>query len=485
MKLPFSFIEEDLSIKNLIFSSPPNYPRFSWSNCPEACPLLHPSEKTILIQTHNSHYTYNPAEVAEKIGQALTDLLLSRNRTDIFTEANRLYVAKLTNSVTSSLLQKANSQNPTSIPESELIATIEKTLLENDAHDIARSFLARRSYLPNPAQTQNGTHPPSPRLIRRNGTVVPWNPSKIEIACRKAFLSIRANPEPAVEIANAVTERARNSGLSFIHIEDVQDWVQEELMRQGHYKVAESYILYRAHRALLREQQAKERQQLLSQQQHTLLVVKNPDGSTHFWDGSELKKRIQFASIGLDLCLSQEEIERELRRSLTQEISAEALRQTILLNAKTLIERDADFARFAGRILLTYIYEEVLPWNISSDGIERLKEAHRLAFKNYIRHGIQIERLTPSLLEFNLDRLADALDPSADLDFDYLGIQTLYDRYLIVDKTNPKKPRRIETPQFFWMRVAMGLFLKEPNNREDWTIRLYNLYKSRRFCSST
>jgi ribonucleoside-diphosphate reductase alpha chain len=215
-----------------------------------------------------------------------------------------------------------------------------------------------------------------------------------------------------------------------------------------------------------------------------LVVVRGKNGESVFWDGSELKRRIQFAVIGLDLCLDEHRIERELRRSIGAEISEEGLRSTIILNARSLLEKDADFAKFAGRILLSYIYEEVLDWSIMRDGLEGLKEAHRRAFKSYLRHGVAIERLSPKLLQYDIEKLAEALDPSADLDFEYLGIQTLYDRYLIVDKTR-QKARRIETPQFFWMRVAMGLFVQEPKDREAWVIRLYNLYKSRRFCSST
>ena len=143
-------------------------------------------------------------------------------------------------------------------------------------------------------------------------------------------------------------------------------------------------------------------------------------------------------------------------------------------------------AKFAGRILLSYIYEEVLDWNIVRDGIEGLKAAHTKAFRSYLKHGVKIKRLSPELLDgrYDLKKLADALDPTADLDFDYLGIQTLYDRYLIVDKTGAK-PRRMETPQFFWMRVSMGLFKAEKTRRNNWAIRLYQLYKGRRFCSST
>jgi ribonucleoside-diphosphate reductase alpha chain len=119
------------------------------------------------------------------------------------------------------------------------------------------------------------------------------------------------------------------------------------------------------------------------------------------------------------------------------------------------------------------------------DGIGALKKFHQLAFAKYIDRGIEIKRLSPRLKEYDLAKMSAALDPSADLEFDFLGIQTLYDRYLIIDKTG-KRSKRLETPQFFWMRVSMGLFLDEKKKgREDWAIRLYDLYKSRRFCSST
>ena len=214
-----------------------------------------------------------------------------------------------------------------------------------------------------------------------------------------------------------------------------------------------------------------------------MIVVQKDDGTTFFWDGIDLKKRITFASIGLDLCLSAEQIEESLRRSVFSEISEVDLRRTIILNSKTLIEKDGDFAKFAARILLTYVYEEVLGWNISVDSIEDLKSFHANGLKKYLKRGTEINRLDGKLLKLNISKLAEALDPSADLDFDYLGIQTLYDRYLVVDKTNDL-PVRLETPQLFWMRVAMGVFAHE-DNPEDQIISLYNLYKSRRFCSST
>ncbi|MDC0315282.1 ribonucleoside-diphosphate reductase subunit alpha, partial [bacterium] len=320
------------------------------------------------------------------------------------------------------------------------------------------------------------------RLIRRNGNVVPWSETKIENAVAHAFLTIRSETTGAASIAKAVTELVRDSENAFIHIEDVQDLVQEELMRQGFFKVAAHYVRYRDERSRQREENPVE---VEDPAQESMVVVTDKDGNSAFWDGTELKKRIQFAQIGLDLTMTEEEIEQELRRSVGAEISAKDLKQTIILNSKTLLERDSQMAKFSGRILLSYIYEEVLPWNIQTDGVESLKEAHKANFKAYLLHGVSIKRVSQDILDkYDLDKLADALDPSADLDFEFLGIQTLYDRYLNVDKTG-KKDRRMETPQYFWMRVSMGLFKAEKSNAEDWVIRLYNLYKGRRFCSST
>ena len=194
-------------------------------------------------------------------------------------------------------------------------------------------------------------------------------------------------------------------------------------MRQGHFKVAAHYVRYRDDRSRMRELQTTPAE---DPNQESFVTVTR-DGQSDLWNGQELKKRIQFASIGLKLTMGEDELERELRRSIGAEISAEDLQKTICLNARALIEKDADMAKFAGRILLSYIYEEVLNWNIISDGIEGLKAAHKKAFRSYLKHGVKIKRLSPDLLDgrYDIPKLANALDPTADLDFDYLGIQTL------------------------------------------------------------
>lgn len=477
-------LNEDLVLKQVVTD------RFSLSDRGFNWREVLPSEKRrpitdITITRGNTDAHFSLEDVADAIGDSLTDLLISRSEdeTSIFSDVNRKFVSDVAHSVASFLTKSLDEGGRLRLSEADLYLLIEKALLENEAYDVAKSLAFRRSLeKTGTVDVHANPHALPVRLIRRSGNVVPWSETKIEIAVRKAFLTIKENPEPAVDVAKSVTERVRRGDSSFVHIEDVQDLVQEELMRQGHFKAATHYVRYRDERARLRKEEEANTE---DSNQEFMITVTTEDGQSSFWDGSELRKRIAFAMIGLDLVLSEADIERELRRSVGSEISDFDLKKTIILNAKSLIEKDADFDKFAGRILLSYIYEEVLDWSISRDGIDKLKAAHKVAFKSYLKHGVAIKRLHPELLEaYNIDKLAEAFDPTADLDFDYLGIQTLYDRYLVVDKTG-SKARRVETPQFFWMRVAMGLFKKEETNREDWVIRLYNLYKGRRFCSST
>ena len=480
-------LEEDIALKQVIASrhgDEASCQRFNWRDSLETehrAPI-----PEIIVTRAAGEVEFSLADVADTIGEALTDLLLSREEQEdrIYNDENRNFVTGVAFSVAKSLMQQVQRGGAIKLSQNDLYLLIEKALIENDAHDVAKSLVFTRSYEKNgEIVVSEDLHLMPVRLIRRNGNVVPWSETKIETAVRKAFLDLRKDPEPATRIAHGVTQRVRAGDSAFVHIEDVQDLVEEELGRQGQFDVMRAYMSYRIQRAEVRKLHQAESAE--DPNQDSMVVVTRENGQSDFWDGTELKKRIQFSMIGLDLCVSEEEIELDLRRSIGAEISEAELQRTIILNAKTLIERDADFAKFAARILLSYIYEEVLDWSIQQDGIAALKAAHQKQFKRYLKYGVAIKRISPELLErFDLDRLADAFDPSADLDFDYLGIQTLYDRYLIVDKTSVK-PRRIETPQFFWMRVAMGLFKAEEHNREEWVVRLYQLYKGRRFCSST
>jgi ribonucleoside-diphosphate reductase alpha chain len=483
--------EEDLALKHFASQPADHKPRFDWRRVAKVA--FDAAGLPIRIKGQEGLRELGQGDIADTVGSAVTDLCLSQNRDDIFSESNRSLVARVTGAVVGQLLERKSpaADGGIVLSEEELIHTIESALEKHHAYDVARSFIIQQNLRlgTNKAQvTPRGGRVPqiSTRVIRRNGDIVAWNPEKIEGAVRKSFLAVHMDSASASDISDSVTRQIGESQTEFIHIEDVQDRVQEELMRQGHYKAAESYILFRQ---LRRTQRAQEEEETAAgglfddPAQESMVLVRRSDGSTYLWDGTDLRRRIAFARRGLDLNLRNDEIEFELRRSVFPEMSQEDLDKTIGLNAKSLIEKDADFSRFAGRILSSFIYEEVLGWNIVTDGPEELARFHREGFRRNLERAIEIERINPALAKMDLETLASALDPSADLEFDYLGIQSLYDRYLLVDKTATPH-RRLETPQFFWMRVSMGIFYHEENNTQR-TLELYQLYKSRRFCSST
>ena len=488
--------EQDLKLKRFARTPREEKPRFAWdsplSNRLEgdtAEPLL----ARIRVRDGSTEREIDTHEIADAVGCALTDLLLSRNEEDIFNDSNRTLVAQISQSVAKEILRNTEAgitgEEPTILDAREIAVITERVLVQHNAFDVAKSFLLRRRYRLD-AGGDSGDQTPVVRVIRRNGEVVTWNPTKVEMAVRRAFLELEFDPAPATDVARSLTAHMIDTDVEFIHIEDLQDRVQEELMRQGHFKVAEAFILFRSHRAQLRSNEADAIDGEIPAEtdagnQRTLVLVKQADGSSDLWDGEDLRKRVAFASLDLDLCLSPEEIENELRRSVFEEMTASDLRETVIMNAKSLIEKDADFSRFAGRILVSYIYEEVLGWDILRDGVTQLTALHRKAFKRQLQRGVDLGRINPRLLEYDLDALASALDPAADLEFDYLGMRTLYDRYLIIDKGGDDH-KRLETPQLFWMRVAMGLFVDAPEDLAIGRIKdLYRLYKSRRFCSST
>lgn len=318
-----------------------------------------------------------------------------------------------------------------------------------------------------------------PQVIRRDlpysqdrkPRVVPWMGHKITRAVDAACAAIGIQQRYGSHVTDEIERRLRRERPSFVHIEQLQDQVEKTLLELGHAPVALAYAKYRGKRAALRELESRSAE--VNRQLE--LVAKEQ------WD--DMRERVSFARIGLDLSAGDHELMNLLLKNTGVELAPEERRETVILNARTLLEKDADSRFFAGRILLTFIYEETLPWSVR-DGIEKLKEAHQKALSNFVPLGIQLQRLDPRLAEFDLQRLGEVMDPYADLQFDFLGIQTLYDRYLIHTREPGGKKRRLEAPQMFWMRVAMGLALFE-TEKEARTIEFYNIYKNRRACSST
>jgi ribonucleoside-diphosphate reductase alpha chain len=443
-----------------------------------------PDPDLALVEEDGGERPLTTADIAQPLADALTTLALAAQEPRADSAAARAILRAATIEV-SARLRSAAADGARSITAHDLSALAEAALIAAGHFEVAKALVLRRALPPaghdHPEQTGN-----APRLIRRSGEVADWEPAKIETAIRKAFLSLSLDSGPARALSARADERARALGIAYVPIETVQDIVQEELVLAGHMRVAERYIVYRAERALLRAQQ--QRDEGPSRPLHPPIPVVTVDGNEIEWAGEDLRRRIAFARAGLELGLDDEALERELRRAIRPGVGQDDLRRLVVLNSKSLVERDSDYSLFAGRILLTFVYEETLAWDIVRDGTGALSDFHRRALAEALAHGARIGRIDKRLLDYTLEPLAAALDPAADLELDFLALQTLYDRYLIVDKTG-ERPRRIETPQLFWMRVAMGVCLGEPTDpnrlREERVLELYSMYRDRRFCSST
>jgi ribonucleoside-diphosphate reductase alpha chain len=470
--IEFDEILHDLELKRAAAMDPSERPQIDVSAA-----LATAADAAVVLRIRyedGSEEPFTPALAGRLVGDALSTLAAASGEANADTAAGR----EIVRSTAAAVVTRLTATDASVITFADLSALVEAALIDAGHYEVAKALVVVRA-LPI-ASTSAPTE--SLRLIRRSGEVVRWNTAKIEAAIRKALLSLQLDLTAAGPLASRVAERAQRLDSMYVAIETVQDLVQEELVLAGHMRVAERYIVYRAERALLRAQQRS-----LGGVAEAIpaIPVLEADGSETVWDGADLRARVAFASIGLELALGADEIERELRRSIRPGVQRTDLQRVVVMNAKSLVERDSDYSSFAGRVLLTYIYEETLEWDVVRDGMAGLREAHRRALRPMIERGIAIKRMDPVLLEYDIDSLAAALDPTSDLDFDVLGIQTLYDRYLITDKTG-RVPRRIEAPQLFWMRVAMGVCLGEDlAGREQRVLALYSAYKERRFCSST
>lgn len=318
------------------------------------------------------------------------------------------------------------------------------------------------------------------QIIRRNGAVVPFEPNKIAIAMMKAFLAVHGTQGAASasvrETVDALTQqviramvRSRPGGGTF-HIEDVQDQVELGLMRGGHHDIARAYVLYRDRRA-----QERARQSVQEAPKAPALHVLD-GGQRVALDLEHLKGLIESACAGLGADIKPDPIVAETMRNLYDGVPMDEVYKASILAARTLIEKDPDYTYATARLLLHTIFKEVLGRDLAP---AEMAPSYADYFPGFIKKGVDNELLDEKLLQFDLKKLGAALKAERDLKFDYLGLQTLYDRYFLhVRKT------RIELPQAFFMRVAMGLSLNEID-REARAIEFYEVLSSFDFMSST
>ena len=318
------------------------------------------------------------------------------------------------------------------------------------------------------------------QIIRRNGAVVPFEPNKIAVAMMKAFLAVHGTQGAASasvrETVDGLTQqviralmRSRPGGGTF-HIEDVQDQVELGLMRGGHHEIARAYVLYR-------ERRTQERAKQVAQAKPAAPVIHVLEGGQRIaLDLNQLQSRIETACAGLGADVKADPIVAETMRNLYDGVPMDEVYKASILAARTLIEKDPDYTYATARLLFHTISREVLGRDVAQADMQ---EAYADYFPGFIKRGVDAELLDEKLLQFDLKRLGAALKASRDLQFDYLGLQTLYDRYFLHEGKT-----RIELPQAFFMRVAMGLSLNEID-RETRAIQFYEVLSSFDFMSST
>jgi ribonucleoside-diphosphate reductase alpha chain len=370
------------------------------------------------------------------------------------------------------------------------------------------------------AATTDGSGGASPArariaVLKRDGGVAPFEPAKIGAAMRAAFLAVEGQgaggSSRVRDLVDGLTqqvvtalERRYGAGRS-VDVEEIQDQVELALMRSGEHRVARSYVLYREEHARLRAAAASledpdaresatpaeraaaasglvELPELPGAARVAAFSVTAPDGSRTPLDVDRLRLVVGEAAAGLDAAVDASAVLAETARSLYDGITAAELAQAPVLAARSMVETEPDYSQVSARLLLDVLRAEVL--TLLAGEPQQASQAEMAVrypayFADYVRHGVADERLDPRLLEFDLERLGAAIHPERDLNFTYLGLQTLYDRYFLHTKNV-----RFEMPQAFFLRVAMGLALEE-DDREARAIQFYEALSSFDVMTST
>ena len=324
------------------------------------------------------------------------------------------------------------------------------------------------------------------KVIRRNGAVVNFEPAKISVAVTKAFLAVNGGQGAASARIRELVERLTGMVVTAImrrlpsggnlHIEDIQDQVELALMRTGEHETARAYVLYR-------EARSQERAQARRTEPAAAALHVMENGVKVVFDESRIRGLIEAACEGLSQFVSAETILSETIKNLYDGVPIEEVHKSAILAARSQLEKDPAYSRVTARLLLHTVRQEVL-------GIEvpQGEMAVRYAeyFPKFIKRGIAAELLDERLGQYDLQKLGRALDAKRDLQFDYIGLQTLYDRYFLIDRNDgfSKEGRRLELPQAFFMRVAMGLAIAELD-REARAMEFYEILSSFDFMSST
>ncbi len=368
----------------------------------------------------------------------------------------------------------------------EIQDIVEVKLMETGHHDVARDYIIYRDE----HKKLRLDSPRALKILRRDGiSFVRFNPIKVAASIERAFRSALKMTGPTsqevIEAVNLLTNRIVEFAMSTaakgetVSIDMIQNAIEKALMVEGYYEVAKEFILYRAERKEKKEEEelAPEAElQFEGEEKDHLFTVVRKDGTTYKLGKRELRKKIAHACKGHKETSSDELVELAIA-NFYDGIKEHEVDLATTMAARAKVEFEPAYTYVAANLLLDTLYRETI-------GVEayhpNLNKLYRQYFKDYFKTAVSLERLDPTLLSFDLDKLASAIDLSRDHLFTYLGLQTLYDRYFI-----HHEDRRLETPQILWMRVAMGLALNEGKQKEKRAIEFYNVLSKFLYMSAT
>ncbi len=359
---------------------------------------------------------------------------------------------------------------------------VEVCLMKAGHHDIARDYIIYRDQ----HKSLREDSPLNLKIVRSDGTSVRFNPMKIASSIEDAFRRSEQMEGPATEeiidAVNMLTQKVVARAISLskaghtLHSALIDDETEQQLMKEGFFSAAKNFILHRASQGeqsgacfahVLPAEEKKTRQ----------FTITNENKVTRTISEAQLFSRIKFACRGLEDLVSAEELLESSISNFYEGIKEAEVDQSNLMAARAKIEIEPAYSQVASRLLLDILYRETMEIPASDPSLE---SAHREYFKKYIAYAVKVDRISPNLLQFDIDKLGRAMQIQRDDQFTYLGLQTLYDRYFL-----HHEQRRLETPQIFWMRVAMGLALNEKEDKNARAIEFYDILSKFHFCSGT
>ncbi len=336
-------------------------------------------------------------------------------------------------------------------------------------------------------------------VIKRSGTVVPYDEEKIIIAISRAYIAVEGGQasissrvrESSEQLTQNITDvLTRRNGPRAVHIEEIQDLVELSLMRSGEHKVARSYVLYREERSKEREQKEKreKKDKGPTAEENDYIIVSYGTSANKEEAAkkqkklakSHIKERISKACAGINGTLA-EDLYKDSLKGFYEGMNISDVDEGIIMSARTFIEREPNYTYVTAKLLLNKLADQVLnSLNIAErTTLDELKDRYAEAFTASLERGVAVGLLNKELLLFDLETLAKGIKPQRDEYFTYLGLQTLYDRYFLHEDDI-----RFELPQTFFMRVAMGLAINEPE-REKRALEFYHQLSEFDYMSST